>query len=154
MKIGELARRTDCSVETIRYYEREGLLPLPIRSASNYRQYTERHQERLTFIRHCRSLDMTQEEIRSLLHFKDHPEPDCCQVNELIDAHIHHVEVRIRELTDLQRQLAELRQQCVGAVSSDACGIIRELEQPAGISVMDEACSHAGHDHVSGVHKR
>ena len=63
MKIGELAKRTGCPVETIRYYEREGLLPEPARSEGNYRQYTLAHVERLSFIRHCRSLDMTQDEI-------------------------------------------------------------------------------------------
>ena len=65
MKIGELATLTGCPVETIRYYEREGLLPAPSRSAGNYRQYDTAHVERLSFIRHCRSLDMTQEEIRA-----------------------------------------------------------------------------------------
>ncbi|GGL94594.1 transcriptional regulator [Pseudomonas asuensis] len=154
MKIGELANRTGCSVETIRYYEREGLLPPAVRTAGNYRQYSEAHLERLTFVRHCRSLDMTQDEIRSLLRLRDQPEPDCCQVNDLIDDHIHHVEVRIQELTDLRRQLTELRQHCSGKVSSDACGIIRELEQPAGPSATREVCSHAGHDHVPGAHKR
>lgn len=59
MKIGELAKLTDCQVETIRYYEREGLLPEPARSEGNYRLYTQAHVERLTFIRNCRSLDMT-----------------------------------------------------------------------------------------------
>ena len=154
MKIGELASRTGCSVETIRYYEREGLLPAPVRSAGNYRQYSEAHLERLTFVRHCRSLDMAQDEIRSLLQLRDQPEPDCCRVNDLIEDHIHHVEVRIRELTELRRQLMALRQQCSGKVSSDVCGIIRELQQPAGPSAIEEACSHAGHDHVPGVHRR
>ena len=67
MKIGELAKITDCQVETIRYYEREGLLPQAPRSESNYRIYGAEHTERLGFIRHCRSLDMTLEEIRVLL---------------------------------------------------------------------------------------
>ena len=70
MKIGELAKLTDCQVETIRYYERERLLPEPARSEGNYRLYTQAHVERLTFIRNCRSLDMTLEEIRSLLNLR------------------------------------------------------------------------------------
>ena len=78
MKIGELARRTGCQVETIRYYEREGLLPEPARSPGNYRLYGSAHVERLTFIRHCRALDMTLGEIRTLLMHRDHPERDCC----------------------------------------------------------------------------
>ena len=63
MKIGELAKLTDCPVETIRYYEKENLLPPPARTDGNYRVYTQAHTERLTFIRNCRSLDMTLEEI-------------------------------------------------------------------------------------------
>lgn len=74
MKIGELARLAGSNAETIRYYEREGLLPKASRSESNYRIYTDAHLERLTFIRHCRNLDMTLGEIRTLLHFKASPE--------------------------------------------------------------------------------
>lgn len=63
MKIGELAKATDCAVETIRYYEREQLLPEPARTDGNYRLYTQAHVEWLTFIRNCRTLDMTLDEI-------------------------------------------------------------------------------------------
>ncbi len=75
MKIGDLAKATDCAVETIRYYEREKLLPEPARSEGNYRMYTQAHVERLTFIRNCRTLDMTLDEIRSLLQLRDSPRP-------------------------------------------------------------------------------
>ena len=74
MKIGELAKLADCQVETVRYYEREGLLPAPARSGGNYRLYSSEHVERLTFIRNCRTLDMTLDEIRSLLALMDRPE--------------------------------------------------------------------------------
>jgi len=96
MKIGELAKLTDCAVETIRYYERENLLPEPARSDGNYRVYTQAHAERLTFIRNCRTLDMTLEEIRSLLAFRDSPQDQCESVNALIDEHIHHVKATNR----------------------------------------------------------
>ncbi len=112
MKIGELAKLTGCPVETIRYYEREGLLPAPARSEGNYRQYTPAHVERLSFIRHCRSLDMTQEEIRTLLALRDRPEADCGTANRLIDEHLHHVEVRIAELQSLRQQLRDLGARC------------------------------------------
>ena len=81
--IGMLAKRTRCQAETIRYYEREGLLPAPARSQGNYRQYDSTHVERLSFIRHCRSLDMTLDEIRVATDFSDVavgtgvPEPAC-----------------------------------------------------------------------------
>lgn len=66
IKIGELAKRTGCEVVTIRYYEKEGLLPEPARSDGNFRLYGAAHVERLRFIRHCRSLDMSLSEIRTL----------------------------------------------------------------------------------------
>ncbi len=154
MKIGELATLTGCPVETIRYYEREGLLPEPSRSAGNYRQYDNLHVERLSFIRHCRSLDMTQEEIRALLALRDRPDADCGTANRLIEEHLHHVEVRIAELHSLRDQLRELRARCSGAGASEACGILRELEQPGPPPVTSEECAHAGHLHVPGVHRR
>lgn len=154
MKIGELAKLTGCPVETIRYYEREGLLPEPSRSEGNYRQYDAIHVERLSFIRHCRSLDMTQEEIRVLLGLRDRPESDCGTANRLIEEHLHHVEVRIAELQSLSQQLRDLRARCRGEGSSEDCGILRELEQPAEPSVIPEACAEAGHLHVPGVHGR
>src|SRR6266436_257726 len=103
LKIGELAKRTSCPVETIRYYEREGLLREPARSEGNYRLYTDIHVERLQFIRHCRSLDMTLEEIRNLLKFRDAPDENCGEVNALLDEHIEHVSSRIKELRFLQK---------------------------------------------------
>ncbi len=75
MKIGELAKLTDVSVETIRYYEKIGLLPPPARSANGYRHYLGAHQDRLLFIRRCRSLDMAQEEIRRLIELASNPMP-------------------------------------------------------------------------------
>ncbi|MNP11117.1 HTH-type transcriptional regulator ZntR [compost metagenome] len=154
MKIGELAKITGCPVETIRYYEREGLLPEPARSEGNYRQYDASHVERLSFIRHCRSLDMTQDEIRILLGLRDSPEADCGTANRLIDEHLHHVEVRIAELQSLRHQLTDLRARCSGTGNSEDCGILRELQQPAEPSAVSEECVEAGHLHVPGVHGR
>ena len=109
MRIGELAQATSCPVETVRYYEREGLLPAPPRSSGNYRLYGTAHVERLRFIRHCRSLDMNHSEIRTLLKFRDAPEKQCDEVNALLDEHIGHVACRIAELKLLARDLADLR---------------------------------------------
>ncbi len=85
MKIGELASHAGAQVETIRYYEREGLLPETARTDGNYRIYGPTHAERLRFIRNCRSLDMTLDEIRLLLRFKDSPAENCGGVNDLLD---------------------------------------------------------------------
>lgn len=127
MKIGELAKAANCSTETIRFYEKEGLLPAPDRTDSNYRSYRTDHLERLRFIRNCRTLDMAHEEIHTLLAFIDRPRADCAPVNALLDEHIVHVDVRINELTRLRKQLIALRQQCASAQSIQECGIIHGL---------------------------
>ena len=81
MKIGELAQATGCQAETIRYYQREGLLPEPVRSEGNFRLYGEPHAQRLSFIRRCRSLNMALGEIRVLRRLRDVPEESCGEVN-------------------------------------------------------------------------
>ncbi len=129
MKIGELAKATDTQVETIRYYEREGLLSEPSRSEGNYRIYGEPHAERLIFIRHCRSLDMTLDEIRQLLRFKDDPKANCEGVSTLLEEHIEHVAKRVHELQHLETQLKELRSLCHEHDTTDQCGILQELSQ-------------------------
>jgi len=130
LKIGELAKRTGALVETIRYYEREGLLPKPGRSEGNYRVYSDTDLERLQFIRHCRSLDMTLEEIRDLLRFRDSPDENCGEVNALLDEHIEHVTKRIKELKLLQKNLIGLRSLCQQAQASKDCRILQSLATP------------------------
>ncbi|MCU7647943.1 Cd(II)/Pb(II)-responsive transcriptional regulator [Pseudomonas piscis] len=147
MKIGELAKLTDCQVETIRYYEREGLLPEPARSEGNYRLYTQAHGERLTFIRNCRSLDMTLEEIRSLLNLRDSPQDQCASVNALIDEHIHHVKARIDGLQALQEQLVDLRQRCGEEPDLEPCGILQRLEVSGSVVPSETEPSHVGRSH-------
>jgi Cd(II)/Pb(II)-responsive transcriptional regulator len=127
LKIGELANRTDCNIETIRFYEREGLLPAPARNESNYRLYDETHVERLTFIRHCRSLDMTLDDVRVLLRFRDAPDQQCSEVNALLDQRIAHVSRRIQDLQALEAQLKGLRSLCNEATAAGECGILNEL---------------------------
>src|SRR5690606_24463061 len=127
MKIGELAHAANCSTETIRYYEKAGLLPPPSRSESNYRQYTPAHLERLRLIRNCRSLDMSHEEIRGLLQALDASTDVCEPVNRLLDEHIGHHDQRIRELAKRHHDQPELRQRCTQARSGDRRGITEDL---------------------------
>lgn len=143
MKIGDLSKLTQTQVETIRYYEREGLLPEPDRTEGNYRIYGEAHAGRLTFIRHCRSLDMTLDEIRQLLRFKDAPASDCGDVNALLDAHIGHVADRIRELRALEKQLKSLRERCGETQPAENCGILSELSRTPSMST----AKSVGHIH-------
>lgn len=151
MQIGELATIAQTPIETIRFYERESLLPAPARNASNYRIYTEAHAERLAFVRHCRSLDMTLDEIRVLLKFMDRPQDNCSEVNELLDAHIGHVAHRIRELRALEKHLKALRQQCAAASDTQHCGILAELTH-ASSSTPPLMPVQTGHVH--GAHAR
>lgn len=127
MKIGELAQLTHCSTETIRYYEKIGLLPEAYRDDNNYRQYLDIHIERLRFIRNCRSLDMTHEEIRELLEHIDRPEATCGPVTDLITEHLLHVDIRLKELQQLQQQLLELQRACAEDGSSEDCGILNKI---------------------------
>lgn len=127
MRIGELARTTGCGIETIRYYEHEGLLPKPARTSGNFRRYGQEHAELLSFIRHCRSLDMALNEVRVLLRFRSAPDENCAGVNALLETHIGHVAERIAELRTLEGQLRALREKCGNGRPAEHCGILREL---------------------------
>lgn len=149
MKIGELSRVTNTQIETIRYYEREGLLPVAPRSDGNYRIYTSAHAKRLSFIRHCRGLDMALDEIRVLLRFKDSPDENCQDVNSLLDDHIEHVAQRVRELNALARQLKALRGLCQESKDSGTCGILNGLAQSAQVAAPPDVNAVS---HLAGVH--
>jgi Cd(II)/Pb(II)-responsive transcriptional regulator len=142
MKIGELAQVAHCTVETVRYYEKEGLLPAPARTASNFRQYGPAHAERLRFIRNCRALDMSHGEIRALLILADQPTQGCGAINAVFDQHIAHVDERIRELVQLKEQLSGLRKRCQTEQAVDACGILLEL------AAMETEAKHERHTHL------
>ncbi|HOM12320.1 MAG TPA: Cd(II)/Pb(II)-responsive transcriptional regulator [Rubrivivax sp.] len=159
MKIGELAARTHTPVQSIRYYEREGLMPAAARSAGNYRLYLAEHVERLGFIRRARALDMTLDEIRVLLHFKDSPQEGCAEVNALLDEHIGHVAERMRELRQLERQLKALREQCAAPRAAADCGILGGLSAlgdgtPAQPGAAGQPHKGALTGHVHGAHGR
>jgi Cd(II)/Pb(II)-responsive transcriptional regulator len=126
MQIGELASKAGCDVQTVRFYEREGLLAEPGRNSSGYRSYEAHHLTRLNFIRHCRSLDIPLPEVRELLAFAAAPGQSCAQVNELLDGHIGLVQARIAALQALEVQLVALRQTCDGD-ASHPCAILESF---------------------------
>ena len=136
MKIGELAGEAGCDVQTVRFYEREGLLDEPVREESGYRRYDERALEKLRFLRHCRSLDMPLSEVRQLLAFAAQPEQSCGQVNELLDRHIDLVKQRLSALKALEKQLVALRRTCDGD-TSHPCAILEAFQSAA----QDHACA-------------
>ena len=131
MRIGELGKKADCLVQTVRFYESEGLLPEPARSEGNFRLYDEVHLQRLLFIRRCRAKDMTLDEIRQLLNLRDRPELGCGEVNALVDAHIAQVRTKMKELRALERELMDLRRSCDSARTSREFGILNSLAEPA-----------------------
>ena len=131
MRIGEVARQTQTPVDTIRYYERRGLLPRPGRTDSNYRAYTPVHLERVNFIRRCRGLDMSLDEIGTLLVFCDQPQRLCGSVNDVLDQHIEHIEQRIDQMQRLAKELRQLRGVCRAPGTAADCRILNRLRSAA-----------------------
>jgi len=137
MKIGELARRGACNVETVRFYEREGLLETPAREDNGYRHYTDSHLAQLNFIRHCRSLGMGLPDVRTLRSLQAHPELACDEINHLIESQINRVHTQIESLRSLERHLHLLRNTCRANTKVADCAILRNLEQAA----LGDGCS-------------
>ena len=128
MRIGELASKAGSQPETVRYYERLGLLPPPERTEGNYRMYDEGHLERLRFIRNCRAVGMGLGEVQRLLYFRDRPELACHEINQLLDTHIAKVGEQFRELRRLEKYLLELRACCDTPRTAGDCGILAGLD--------------------------
>lgn len=126
MRIGELAGETGCQVETIRYYERAGVLPEPARGENNYRQYGPLHRRRLKFVRRCRELGFSLDEIRELLRMVDGGHFTCAEVESIGRRHLEDVRERIRDLHTLESQLAALVSRCDGARTPD-CSMLEAL---------------------------
>lgn len=137
MKIGELAQAIGVDVETIRYYEKSGLLPPPARESNGYRRYGPPHLDRLAFVRHCRALDMPLADVKRLLDFLVHPGGDCADVDGLVDEQLRRVRARLASMKALERQLVRLRSRCDSRHAGGACGILRELVAAAH----GEACA-------------
>lgn len=131
MQIGELAKTTSVDIPTIRFYEQEGLLPAPPRTEAGYRQYGATHREALQFIRHCRSLDLSLPEIRSLLNYREHPELACDEINQLVSSHVEQVRQRIAQLQQLEQQLLLLQARCSEHRQAEDCGILQTLNAAA-----------------------
>ena len=136
--------------ETIRYYEREGLLPAPARSQGNYRQYDMMHVERLSFIRHCRSLDMTLAEIRALLDFRDAPTRDCAAVSALLDEHVRQCcQSILSSCVDCSGNCRQLRGLCAQPGQAERCGILNAMSRASkGVGAAGAAA------HMYGTHRR
>ena len=128
MKIGELSKTTGCSIQTIRYYEKEGLLSTPERTEGNYRLYGERALKELEFIKHCRSLDIPLTDVKRLMELKNKPEESCASVNKLIAQQLALVNNRMGELKALKAELQQMASLCTTENTIEACGIIKSLD--------------------------
>ena len=126
MKIGELAGHCDCPVETIRYYEKIGLLPAPQRAANGYRHYSDHHYKWLVFILRSRALGFTQEQVRRLAAIAHQSEPPCDQVHGLLVDHVVEVRDKLQELKRMERALIRLEAKCQDGSLHD-CPVIDEL---------------------------
>ena len=126
MQIGELARTTSTKVETIRFYEKIGLLPEPARTSGNYRDYGPDHLARLSFVRRARDLGFTLDQVRELLTLSDDKSRPCGAVDSVARAHLAQIDQKIADLRALRRELDELISQCSQGAISD-CRIIEAL---------------------------
>ncbi|MDE4176323.1 MULTISPECIES: MerR family transcriptional regulator [Rhodobacterales] len=112
---GDLARATGCNIETIRYYEKTGLLPDPPRSAAGYRIYSAAHATRLRFILRARKLGFSMEDIRGLMGLDDGAAPTCAEVKERTERHLADVRAKISDLRRIESVLAATASRCSGA---------------------------------------
>jgi MerR family mercuric resistance operon transcriptional regulator len=127
IRIGELSQRTGCNIETIRYYERIGLLPAPMRSGGRYRLYDAGDVGRLVFVRRARALGFTLNEVRALLALSTRDgEAACPEVRELAAAHLGEVRAKIADLQAMERVLADAVR-CCDAGESPGCPLIDAL---------------------------
>ncbi|MFC7410365.1 Cd(II)/Pb(II)-responsive transcriptional regulator [Hydrogenophaga atypica] len=136
MQIKDLSRTTGVDVETIRFYEKQSLLPAPARRENGYRVYEAVHLERLAFIRHCRALDMPLLDVKRLLGFVDASEENLGEVDVLVDQQLVRVRARLKSMRALEKQLLQLRARCSGTHDGH-CGILDELVSAAH----GEACA-------------
>ena len=127
MKISELARGAGVEVQTVRYYEQQGLLDAPSRMPSGYRAYGPKHLEQLNFVRHCRSLDMPLAEIKRLIELSVDKSVSCNEVDCLVRAHLGRVGAKRIALEQLEAQLRKLTEQCAAGHRVVDCGILAEL---------------------------
>jgi DNA-binding transcriptional MerR regulator len=140
LSIGELARRADVKVPTIRYYEQIGLMPETDRTEGQQRRYGKAAVARLAFIRHARELGFEVDAIRTLLSLQDDPDQSCVRADEIAKARLVEVKARIASLNALRRELEKMVEEC-------ACGRIGECR-------VIETLADRSHDHGRMAHER
>ncbi|GAB2934033.1 Zn(2+)-responsive transcriptional regulator [Hafnia psychrotolerans] len=133
-KIGELARLANVSSDTIRYYEKQGMMSSTVRNGSGYRQYDDSDLQRLRFIRYAKSTGFTLEAIKELLSIRIDPAHHTCQESKsIVEERLAEVELKLQELMRMRESLRRLSKACCGSAhSSVSCSILEALEDGAG----------------------
>ncbi len=130
LQIGQVSRRTGLSVDTIRFYERRALLPVPLRTAAGYRMYAAGDIERLQFIGRAQDLGFSLGEIRELLLIESGDEPKCPHIREVITAKLEHVAEKMAQLHGLQERLEMAQGRCdeaLGGACGPECPVLKQL---------------------------
>ena len=128
LTIGQLAKRVEVNIETIRFYERRGLMPKPLRRESGYRQYSEEDVARLQFIKRAQTLGFTLKEISDLLSLRVDPNTTCVDVKRRAEAKIGDIEEKILVLQKMKKALTKLASTCRGRGPTSECPILEMLE--------------------------
>ena len=127
ISIGDLAKGTGTKVVTVRYYEQIGLLPAPSRTAGNYRTYSNEDMRRLRFIRRCRDLGFTLDQIRDLLRLSSQKDEECADVDRITAQHLIEIEQKLSDLKRLAKELRRLNNCCQGNGIIADCRILEAL---------------------------
>jgi MerR family copper efflux transcriptional regulator len=128
LSIGQMARQAEVGIETVRFYERQGLLSEPARKASGYRQYTEDAVIRLRFIKRAKELGFSLKEIAELIELRFDPDATCAEVKEQAQHKLIDIEARIRDLNKMKKMLQKLTTTCKGSGSLEGCSILEALD--------------------------
>jgi len=124
--IGALAKRAGSNVQTVRYYEKIGVMPPAQRAANNRRIYDNKHLERLTFVRHCRELGFSLDDVRNLLGLVDQPDRPCDEIDTIARNHLEDVDTKIAALKIMRTELQRMISECAGERVSN-CNIVKVL---------------------------
>lgn len=138
LKIGEVAERGGVNLETIRYYEREGILPKPPRLPSGYRMFPESAVSRVRFIKRAQELGFSLSEIKELLSLRIDHERDSGHVKELAQAKIADIEEKIRTLHRMKEVLTDLTDRCTGCGPTSECPILASIDSGDGAFMREE----------------
>ena len=127
MSIGELAKETGVKIVTIRYYEQTGVLQAPARTPGNYRAYNHEHAQRLRFIRRCRGLGFSLDQIRDLFRLSAENAPSCVEVCGIAERHLKAIERKLADLSRLASELSRISASCSGTKPMAQCRIMEAL---------------------------